>query len=139
MTEIVAKPGQKTADLYDPFDMADPFPFYQYARREEPVFWNEELGFWIVTRHADIKHIFKNLSIFSSKNTGSSHQKHSPAVQKILDDGGMTITSGMSGRMPPSHTRIRSFINKAFTPQTYPLHWKSQIRQACTSNYWRRF
>lgn len=117
MTQIVAQAGQKTADLYDPFDMADPFPFYQYARTEEPVFWNEALGHWIVTRHEDVKHVFKNLSVFSSRNTGSSVNKHSPAVQKVLDDGGMTITSGMSGRMPPSHTRIRSFINKAFTPR----------------------
>ena len=117
MTQFVLEEGQKTADLYDPFDMADPFPFYQYARKEEPVFWNEALGHWIVTRHEDVKHVFKNLSIFSSRNTGSSVNKHSPAVQKVLDDGGMTITSGMSGRMPPSHTRIRSFINKAFTPR----------------------
>ena len=40
MSQFVAKEGTKTADLYDPFDMADPFPFYEYARREEPIFWN---------------------------------------------------------------------------------------------------
>ena len=117
MSQFVAQAGTKTADLYDPFDMADPFPFYEYARREDPIFWNEELGHWIVTRHEDVKYVLKNLEIFSSRNTGSSVTKHSPAVQKILDDGGMTISSGMSGRMPPSHTRIRSFINKAFTPR----------------------
>lgn len=117
MTQFVIEEGMKTADLYDPFDMADPFPFYEYARREAPIFWNDKLGYWIVTRHEDVKTVFKNLPIFSSRNTGSSLSQHSPAVQKILDDGGMTITSGMSGRMPPSHTRIRSFINKAFTPR----------------------
>ena len=105
------------ADLYDPFDMADPFPFYEHARSEQPIFWNEQLGFWVVTRHEDVKTVLKNLPVYSSRNTGSSLTKHSPAVQKVLDDGGMTITSGMSGRMPPSHTRIRSFINKAFTPR----------------------
>lgn len=117
MTDLVLTEGTKIADLYDPFDMSDPFPFYEFARREEPIFWNEKLGYWIVTRHEDVKHVFRNLTIFSSRNTGSSLNQHSPAVQKILDDGGMTITSGMSGRMPPSHTRIRSFINKAFTPR----------------------
>ena len=46
------------ADLYDPFDMSDPFPFYEYARREAPVFWNEEIGCWVVTRHEDVKTVF---------------------------------------------------------------------------------
>lgn len=105
------------ADRYDAFDMTDPFPFYEYARREAPVFWNEAIGCWVVTRHEDVKTVFKNLPIFSSRNTGSSVRPHSPAVQKVLHDGGMHITSGMSGRMPPDHTRIRSFINKAFTPR----------------------
>ncbi|MEM7112237.1 MAG: cytochrome P450 [Chloroflexota bacterium] len=114
---MIAEPHQKTADLYDPFDMTDPFPFYEYARANDPVFWNEKLGCWVVTRHEDVKTVFKDLALFSSRNTGSSVSSHSPAVQKVLDDGGMTITSGMSGRMPPSHTRIRSFINKAFTPR----------------------
>ena len=45
MTEFVVEEGKSIANLYDPFDMADPFPFYQFARREQPVFWNEELGF----------------------------------------------------------------------------------------------
>lgn len=44
MTQLVIEEGMKTADLYDPFDMADPFPFYEYARREAPIFWNDKLG-----------------------------------------------------------------------------------------------
>ena len=34
----------------------------------------------------------------------------------MLDEGGFTGNSGLSGRVPPDHTRLRRFINKAFTP-----------------------
>ncbi len=35
----------------------------------------------------------------------------------MLDDGHFQGTSGLSARQPPDHTRIRSFVNKAFTPK----------------------
>jgi len=117
MTQTVVPTEPSIAELYDPFDMTDPFPFYQRARAEQPVFWNEDIGYWVITRHEDIKNIFKDLDTFSSANTGSPMRPHSPRVQKILDDGSMTIQSGMTSRMPPDHTRIRSFVNKAFTPR----------------------
>ena len=44
----------------NPFDLQDPFPFYQRARKEEPIFFNEELGYWVVTKWADLKAIFKD-------------------------------------------------------------------------------
>lgn len=117
MTQTVTPTEPSIAELYDPFDMTDPFPFYQRARAEQPVFWNEDIGYWVITRHEDIKNIFKDLDTFSSANTGNPMRPHSPRVQKILDDGSMTIQSGMTSRMPPDHTRIRSFVNKAFTPR----------------------
>jgi cytochrome P450 len=39
---------------FDPFDLSDPFPSYQRLRAEAPVFYDETIGYWIVSRHADI-------------------------------------------------------------------------------------
>ncbi|MDO8430928.1 MAG: choice-of-anchor Q domain-containing protein [Candidatus Binatus sp.] len=36
---------------FDPFD-GDPYDFYTMARREEPIFYNPQLGYWVVTRNA---------------------------------------------------------------------------------------
>jgi cytochrome P450 len=105
-----------TAEHFDPFDLVDPFPFYVKARREAPVFYSSELGYWVVTRYDDVKAAFRDLTTFSSEITGKPLREHSPEVKRILDDGGLLVYSGMSMRMPPDHTRIRSFINKAFTP-----------------------
>ncbi|MEM7343306.1 MAG: cytochrome P450 [Chloroflexota bacterium] len=102
-------------EQYDPFDLVNPFPFYERARKEAPVFYSEELGYWIITRYDDIRAIFKDLNTFSSEITGKPLREQSPKVKQILKDGGFEVYSGMSGRMPPDHTRIRAFINKAFT------------------------
>jgi cytochrome P450 len=33
---------------------ADPYPLYQQMRAEDPVHWDESLGFWALTRYADV-------------------------------------------------------------------------------------
>ena len=35
---------------FKPFDLSNPFPFYAQARDEKPIFYSEELGYWVVTR-----------------------------------------------------------------------------------------
>jgi cytochrome P450 len=102
---------------FKPFDLAHPFAFYERARREQPVFFSEELGFWVVTRHDDIRAIFKDPATFSSENTQATYKPRPPEIQAILDDGEFTAYSGLSARQPPDHTRLRGFIKKAFTPR----------------------
>jgi cytochrome P450 len=105
------------AEGFDPFDLADPFPYYQRVRQEVPIFYDDKLGYWVVSRYDDVKAVFKDLETFSSAISGTPMQQPSPEVKRILQEGGFKVYSGLSGRMPPDHTRIRSFINKAFTPQ----------------------
>jgi cytochrome P450 len=108
---------ESIAAQFDPLEMSDPFPFYDLARKKQPIFYDARIGYWVVTRYEDVKSIFKDLETFSSAISGTPMIQPPPEVQKILDDGGVKVYSGLSGRMPPDHTRIRSFINKAFTPQ----------------------
>lgn len=108
---------ESLVEQFDPLEMSDPFPFYEIARKREPIFYDERIGYWVVTRYKDVKAIFQDLETFSSTISGTPMLQPPPEVKKILDEGGFQIYSGLSGRMPPDHTRIRSFINKAFTPQ----------------------
>jgi cytochrome P450 len=105
------------ADDFTPFDLTDPFPFYARARGEAPIFYSPELDYWVLTRYADIRDVFRDPATFSSENTQAPYRERPPEVQQILDDGGFSITSGLSGRQPPEHTRLRGFIKKAFTPR----------------------
>ena len=117
MTQIYPQPVSGPTEPYDPFDLVDPFPFYMRARSETPIFYSPELDYWVITRYEDVKTIFKDLETFSSEITGKPLVPLSPAVQKVLDEGNFGSQSGMSALMPPDHTRIRSFINKGFTPR----------------------
>jgi cytochrome P450 len=104
-------------DDFRPFDITDPFPFYARARKEAPVFFSDDLGFWVVTRYDDIRAIFRDHATFSSENTQQPYRKRPPEVQRVLEASGLSEFSGLSGRQPPDHTRLRGFIKKAFTPR----------------------
>lgn len=117
MTQTDTYPAPAIVEEFDPFDIVDPFPFYIKAREEAPIFYSPELDYWVVTRYEDVKAIFRDLETFSSEITAKPVIPFSPAVQKVLDEGQFTATSGISGKMPPDHTRIRSFLNKGLTPR----------------------
>ena len=107
-------PYHKTSDSFKPFDLTDPFPFYRQAREEEPVFFSEELGYYVVTRFQDIKDVFGNWKTFTSENAQSPFRPIAPKAKALLDEGGLVGLSGLSGRIPPDHTRIRRIVSMAF-------------------------
>jgi cytochrome P450 len=118
--DAISAPACRHAALgrdFKPFELADPFPFYARARAEAPIFHSPEIDYWVVTRYEDIREIFRDPETFSSENTQSPFRQRPAEVQRILDDGGFSVTSGLSGRQPPDHTRLRGFIKKAFTPR----------------------
>jgi cytochrome P450 len=118
--DAVAPPACPHAELgrdFKPFDTADPFAFYARARRQAPIFYSPEIDYWVVTRYEDIREIFRDPATFSSENTQAPFKQRPAEVQKILDEGGFANVSGLSGRQPPDHTRLRGFIKKAFTPR----------------------
>lgn len=101
-------------EVFKPFDLSNPFPFYQWAREEEPIFYNEELGYWVVTRYEDIKAIFANWRVFSSENAQAPLKPIMPKAKALMESGGLIGMSGLSGRIPPDHTRIRRVVSMAF-------------------------
>jgi cytochrome P450 len=110
-------PVHGLAGDFRPFELEDPFPFYARARHDEPVFFSEDLNYWVVSRYDDIRAIFKDSATFSSENTQESYRPRPAEVQRILDGSGLGAFSGLSGRQPPDHTRLRGFVKKAFTPR----------------------
>jgi cytochrome P450 len=104
----------KLAQAFKPFDLTNPFTFYKTARAEEPIFFSEELGYYVVTRFEDIKAIFGNWKVFASENAQQPLKPLLPKAKALMDAGGMVGLSGLSGRIPPDHTRIRRVVSMAF-------------------------
>lgn len=109
---------QHTKD-YNIFDLNAPHAKWKELREEQPVFQDPETGYWIVTRHADIKAVFDDWDTFSSDNAQAPMRPMCDAGKQIMKDGGFTVYSGLSARVPPDHTRIRKIAQSAFGPRRF--------------------
>ena len=53
---------------YQPFDLTSPFASYARLRAEAPVYYDDRIGYWVVSRHDDVKAIFEDWQSYSSEN-----------------------------------------------------------------------
>lgn len=109
----------ETSAAFNPFDLSAPYALWAELRRDQPVFRHEGTGYFIVTRHADIKAVFDDWTTFSSENAQAPMRPMCDAGRKIMTDGGFTAYSGLSARVPPEHTRIRKIVQGAFGPRRF--------------------
>lgn len=111
--------GAKPSDGFDPFDLNTPHSRWKQFREEEPIFYHEETGYWIVTRYDDAKAIFDDRKCFSSENAQKPVKPMCEVARKVLKDGGFTAYSGLTARVPPDHTRIRKVAQSCFGPRRF--------------------
>lgn len=106
-------------DGFDPFDLKAPFDTWQHLREEAPVFFHEPTGYFVVTRHADVKAVFEDWETFSSENAQAPMRPMCAEGKEIMRQGGFTAYSGLSARVPPEHTRIRKIVQGCFGPRRF--------------------
>ncbi|MGW0523180.1 cytochrome P450 [Crossiella sp. NPDC003009] len=109
-------------DFTDPDVYAQRLPIEEFAelRRTAPVFWNakpprrdgfDDEGYWVVSRHADVKRVSLDSRLFSSyANTaiirfGSDITKEQLDVQRLI----------MLNQDPPEHTKLRGIVSRGFS------------------------
>lgn len=100
--------------FFSPEVQQDPYPFYALARAGEPVFFCEDLGMWVATRHADATAILLDPARFSSRLTTASVKPPPPEILAILRKG-FPRTGAIIHLDPPEHTAVRRMMNAAFT------------------------
>ena len=116
------EPAPGTLELPDSIDLASPHLHADYdlrslwalLRARQPVSWHppksRDLGFWVITRHADVAAVYRDTASFSSARGN---------VLDVLLDGGDSATGRMvSVSDDPYHGAIRSLLMKAFTPDS---------------------
>ena len=97
---------------YDPYAYEvheDPYPVYRALRDEAPVYRNEGLGFWALSRHADVLAAFKDIETFSSR--------HGVSVDQDVFHEHADATMSFLAMDPPRHTRMRALVSRGFTPR----------------------
>jgi cytochrome P450 len=110
---------------FSPYDYSvheNPYPSYARLRDEAPLYRNEELDFWALSRHADVAAAFRDFERFSSANgvslDPSAWGPHAYRTMSFL------------ALDPPRHTRMRALVSKGFTAR------RVQNRQASPAPLW---
>ena len=110
---------------WDPLDekyKVDPHPIWRRLRDEAPLYYNEHLDFYAVSRFADVDAFSRDPQTFCSS--------HGTVMEMIgPEPTSMEIMIFMD---PPDHTRYRRLVSKAFTPRRMAL-LEQDIRGLCVS------
>jgi cytochrome P450 len=96
---------------FDPFSedfFNSPYETYRQMRDQAPVYYSEEYDFYALTRHEDVSAAFKDYETYSSAYGVDLAQ-----VRK----GHVTEHGSIIAMDPPAHRRMRSLLNKVFTPR----------------------
>lgn len=101
--------GDPVLDPYDYDFHEDPYPYYKRLRDEAPVYRNDDLNFWALTRHADVHRGFRNSTALSNKlGVSLDPISRTPEAYRTMSFLAMD---------DPGHLRLRTLVSKGFTPR----------------------
>jgi cytochrome P450 len=98
---------------YDPYDRAiheDPYPTYAKLRAEAPVYHNEELDFWVLFRHEDVKAASRDWQTFTS-TSGAFLESELKAMREFMPPEGK-----FQDMDPPRSAELRRVARDPFLP-----------------------
>ena len=109
-------------DFTDPDVLLKGIPVTEFAelRKTAPVWWNEQResifddgGYWVISRHEDIKSISRNGELWSTNAKGAVMRLPDGVTSEQLD-----LTKALLiNHDAPDHTRLRKIVSRLFTPR----------------------
>ena len=100
----------------DPDILNNSFPFYRALRKEAPVYFDEKLDVYLISKHDDALSVLRDDINFSLEHGYQDRwaNGHAEELEAILRrDSGVFVRDPALD--PPAHTRVRRLIEKAFT------------------------
>jgi cytochrome P450 len=111
---------------YDPYDVeidVDPYPTYRRLREEAPLYYNERLDFWALSRFADVEAALKDSARLSSAKGD---------ILEVVKADPVMPPGVFINEDPPEHTMHRALVSRAFTPGRMK-RLEDQIRAFCAA------
>ena len=105
------------SNLTRPEIRANPYPFYAQLRENDPVHWDEEMGFWVLTRYADIDSLYTDERFSRAQGLMRGFERLSPQDQRVAQPVYHSFSKTVFYADPPYHTHLRGLMNHAFTPR----------------------
>jgi cholest-4-en-3-one 26-monooxygenase len=122
-------------DFTDPDLYAERLPVAELAemRKVAPIWWNEQPqnvggfddgGFWVVTKHKDVKEVSRRSDVFSSLEKTALPRYQDGTVQEQLEMSKFVLLNMDA----PHHTHLRKIVSRAFTPRAVEM-LRDDLRQ----------
>jgi cytochrome P450 len=97
--------------------LVDPYPRLATLRAESPVFYDDELEHFIVTRYADVEACLLDRETFLAKNASSPIWPPTEEAQRILAEGGFKRVPTLNNADPPRHAPMRKAVLACMSPR----------------------
>jgi cytochrome P450 len=119
MTQAPAVHGCPVDESFDPLSpdfLADPYAaLAALPRDEQPIFFAPSIGYYVLTRYADIEQVFQDPVTFSAAVAQAPLVPLVPEAQQILLAGGHKPQPSMVSLDEPEHARLRKPAARAFS------------------------
>ncbi len=106
--------------VFNPFlpsYQANPYPAYAALRAEDPVHFSMAIQAWVLTAYEDCERVLRDHETFSSSSDTASGQL-ATVLQQQRREFPLGEVPTVLNSDPPVHTRLRTLLNRAFTPRT---------------------
>lgn len=115
-------------DFTDPDIYTERLPLEELAelRKTAPIWWNEQPlgvggfddgGYWVITKHKDVKEISRRSDVFSSMTKTALPRYKEGTVAEHIERGKFVLLNMDA----PHHTHLRKIISRAFTPRAIEM------------------
>lgn len=118
-------PVSQRAAGFDPFEdgyQQDPPEYVRWAREQEPIFYSPKLGYWVLTRYADIKAVFRDNITFSPSNALEKITPTGEEANAVLASYGFALNRTLVNEDEPAHMPRRRALMDLFTPEALKHH-----------------
>jgi cytochrome P450 len=109
-------PVDESFDPLSPAFLADPYAILaELPLDEAPIFYAPSIGYYVITRYADIEQVFRDPGTYSAAAAQAPLVPLVPEAQQILLAGGHRPQPSMVSLDEPEHARLRKPAARAFS------------------------
>jgi hypothetical protein len=129
MNAITGCPFHPANKDFKPYYSPELHAAFEVQRRREPVFWSDEIGYWVLTKHSDVYSVLHDGERFSSQNTTRPVTPMHPDADAILREGGFYNQTGSHSSLGGAvHKRIRGATSQTLNLREF-AKLESHIRR----------
>ena len=111
----------ETGIVFNPSDprlRVDPYPFYARLREKDPFHRCRNADGWVLSRYADVLEVLRDSAFSADERNHRRFANMAGRLQRAgLPDPYADDRASMLRLDPPTHTRLRGLVAKAFTPR----------------------